>query len=254
MNTSRRVARILLVVATVPIALAAIAVVVSQTPWFKDWLRGVIQRQASTYIDGSVQIGRLRGNLFFDTRLEQVSVTFRGRPVIAVDRVSLDYNPFRLLAGAIAFDEIRLERPVVHLDSPAGVGLAGLLKPAEAGTPPAVPRPIAVGQLVIDSGTVIVGPSPEEVGGLRVPDRITDLEVSLAVHGEAGRTVVDIHHLSLAGQAPDVTLKSVTGRIVLDGGALAFDHVSVRLADSAFVLNGTIENLLEASAPREAEG
>ena len=47
---------------------SVLAVVSTQTSWFKDWLRRYIARQATTVLDGELSIGRLRGNLFSGSR------------------------------------------------------------------------------------------------------------------------------------------------------------------------------------------
>ena len=45
--------------------MASMAVIVTQTAWFKEWMRGFIVRQASNYLNGELTIGRLDGNLFY---------------------------------------------------------------------------------------------------------------------------------------------------------------------------------------------
>ena len=40
-------------------------VIVSQTAWFRNWLRGYIVREAGNYLNGTLSIGSLGGNLFF---------------------------------------------------------------------------------------------------------------------------------------------------------------------------------------------
>ena len=45
MRIVRRLVHSLVVVATLVVGATAMAVIVSQTAWFKDWLRGYIERQ-----------------------------------------------------------------------------------------------------------------------------------------------------------------------------------------------------------------
>ena len=68
------------------------AVIVTQTTWFKEWLRGFIVRQADDYVNGRLSIGRLDGNLFFGVEMEDVDVTMNGKTVVASKDVGLDYN------------------------------------------------------------------------------------------------------------------------------------------------------------------
>jgi len=75
MSVARRSLQIVAVIATLVIGVASMAVIVTQTTWFKEWLRGFIVRQAEDYVNGRLSIGRLDGNLFFGVELEDVDVT-----------------------------------------------------------------------------------------------------------------------------------------------------------------------------------
>ena len=79
MSLVRRTAQVAAVICTLVVGTAAMAVIVTQTTWFKDWLRGFIVRQARGYVNGELQINRLDGNLFFGVELEDVDVTMHGR-------------------------------------------------------------------------------------------------------------------------------------------------------------------------------
>src|SRR5436190_17356146 len=50
-------------VGTLMIGVLAVALIVSQTPWFKDWLRRYIVRESKQYLNGELTIGGLGGNL-----------------------------------------------------------------------------------------------------------------------------------------------------------------------------------------------
>ena len=61
----RRLLQVVAILFTLVIGAASLTLIVSQTVWFKDWLRGFIVRQADDYLNGRLTIGRLGGNLFF---------------------------------------------------------------------------------------------------------------------------------------------------------------------------------------------
>ena len=71
----RRVLQVVAILCTLIVGAASLALIVSQTAWFKDWLRGFIVRQADDYLNGRLTIGRLGGNLFFGVELEDIDVT-----------------------------------------------------------------------------------------------------------------------------------------------------------------------------------
>src|SRR6266550_7721972 len=97
------------------IGATAAVVIVSQTSWFKNWLRGYIVREAAQYLNGTLSIDRLGGSLFFGIELENVGVSMDGSQVVAVRDLGLDYSVFELISRGLSLDSIRLNEPVVYL-------------------------------------------------------------------------------------------------------------------------------------------
>src|ERR671937_1354372 len=115
MQIVKRLVHVLVIVLTLVIGATAAAVIVSQTAWFKNWLRGYIVREANLYLNGTLSIERLGGNLFFGVELENIGVSMDGAQVVAVKDLGLDYNVFELLTRGLSVDNIRLNKPVIYL-------------------------------------------------------------------------------------------------------------------------------------------
>src|SRR5919197_4699922 len=115
MRIVRRLAHALIIVLTLVIGAAAAAIIVSQTAWFKNWLRGYIVREANLYLNGTLSIDRLGGNLFFGIELENIGVSMDGSQVVAVKDLGLDYNVFELITRGMSVNDIRLNHPVLFL-------------------------------------------------------------------------------------------------------------------------------------------
>ena len=95
-------------ICTLIVGVTSMAVIVAQTAWFKEWLRGFIVRQADDYVNGRLTIGRLDGNLFFGVEMEDVNVAMNGQPVVALKDVGVDYNLLTFLGGHVILNHIRL--------------------------------------------------------------------------------------------------------------------------------------------------
>ena len=54
----RRALQVVALLCTLVIGAASLVLIVSQTTWFKDWLRGFIVRQADDYVNGRLTIRR----------------------------------------------------------------------------------------------------------------------------------------------------------------------------------------------------
>src|SRR5438093_8444563 len=98
MSIVKRLTHVLVIVLTLLVGATAAAIIVSQTAWFKNWLRGYIVRQANQYLNGTLSIERLAGNLLFGIEMENIAVSLDGTEVVAVKDLGLDYNAFQLIA------------------------------------------------------------------------------------------------------------------------------------------------------------
>src|SRR5471032_75352 len=93
----KRLIHVLVLVLTLVVGATSAAVIVSQTAWFKNWLRGYIVREAQQYLNGTLSIERLGGNLFFGVEMENIGLSMDGSEVVAVKDLGLDYNLFALV-------------------------------------------------------------------------------------------------------------------------------------------------------------
>src|SRR3954463_4249484 len=106
MRAIRRVLQVVAFVGTLMIGVLALALIVSQTPWFKDWLRRYIVRESKQYLNGELSIGGLGGNLFFGVQLSDVALDVSGQRVVSVKGLQVDYSVIELISRGIVLDEI----------------------------------------------------------------------------------------------------------------------------------------------------
>ena len=186
----RRTLQVAAILATLVVGAAAAAIIVSQTAWFKDWLRGFIVREANGYLNGQLSIGRLGGNLFFGAELENVAIVSEGEPAIRVKDVGIGYSVIDFLSGGITIDDIRVNQPVVHLRrTDRGWNVASLVKrQAQEADRRGPGRPISIGSIGISDGTIVVddearptGTAGRTGGGApALPSRIDRLDLKAA--------------------------------------------------------------------------
>src|SRR3954469_16214642 len=98
MRAIRRVLQVVTFVGTLMIGVLAVALIVSQTPWFRDWLRRYIVRESKQYLNGELSIGSIGGNLLFGVQVSDVAVDVSGQRVVAAKAVEADYNVFQLIS------------------------------------------------------------------------------------------------------------------------------------------------------------
>ena len=245
MSLTRRSLQVIAFVATLVVGATSMAVIVTQTTWFKEWLRGFIVRQASDYVNGQLSIGKLDGNLFFGVALGDVDVTVDGEKVVDVDDISLDYNAFTFIRGDVVLDEIRLIRPVLHLERDAqGWNLAHLIK---ARTPdpdqPRNRRTLEIGQIAISDGTLFVDKGAVGTAGVDLPARIEKLDATVGVTSNEDQLTVDIERVALRAAEPNIGINGMSGVIRRTPDAIAFDNVAIRTEESTLRVNGSVRNI-----------
>src|SRR5207248_9908791 len=115
MRIVRRLVHALVIVVMLVIGAAAAAIIVSQTAWFKNWLRGYIVAQAHQYLNGTLTIDRLKGNLFFGIEMEDGGVSMDGQAVVAVKDGGLNHNAIHFITQRLSVEHIPIDQPIIYL-------------------------------------------------------------------------------------------------------------------------------------------
>src|SRR5258708_30992261 len=89
----------------------ALALIASQTPWFRGWLRGYVVHQAQQYVNGTLSIRSLGGNLFYGIELTDVSFDVNGEPILPLKRVQAKYSIAELVSKGVTGPLTRLDPP-----------------------------------------------------------------------------------------------------------------------------------------------
>ena len=251
MSALRRSLQVVAFLCTLLVGVTSMAVIVTQTTWFKEWLRGFIVRQADEYVNGDLSIGRLGGNLFFGLTLADVAVTVNGETVVGVDDIGLDYNALSFISGDVVIDDLRLTRPVLRLErTPDGsLNLARLLNlPTPDPEAPKSSRTIAIDEIGISDGTLFIAPGALAASGVEVPAKVHRLDASLGVKSSADELVVDIAHVSLRTDAPAVGINALSGVIHRTENDVRVENLSLRTEESSLQVAGTVGNI-ESGTP-----
>jgi len=224
-------------------------VIVSQTAWFKNWLRGYIVREANNYLNGRLSIGRLGGNLFSGIEIENVELSVSGRPVVTIKDLGVEYSIVELVSKGLEIRRIRLNQPAVYLWREGDAwAISHVVKEQRQEADRSGPaRPIAIDDIGISDGSVVID---GEVGGdaVAVPKHIDRLDAKLAFHYQPVRFTVDIAHVSFRGSDPELALNSLSGGVSVRDDALYLDKIAVRTAESSLAVDGAIEQYLSRPA------
>ncbi len=245
MRILRRLVHVLLIVLTLVIGAAAAAIIVSQTAWFKNWLRGYIVREANQYLNGTLSIERLGGNLFFGVEMENIGVSMDGSQVVAVKDLGLKYNVFELISKGLSVDDIRLDHPVIYLRREGDTWeLTRLVKKQQTEADRSGPgRPIALDNIEIADGAVTLD-APVGTSGVEVPKRFEHLDAKLSFKYEPVRYSIEITNVSFRGTEPSIALNALSGGIAVHDDAVHVEKLALRTAETSISVDGAVQNYL----------
>jgi autotransporter translocation and assembly factor TamB len=246
MRAIRRILQVVALVGTLMVGIVAVALIVSQTPWFKEWLRRYVVRESKQYLNGELSIGRIGGNLLFGLDVSDVAVDVSGERVVAVKALELDYSVFDFISKGIVLDEIKLNAPVLRLERDRnGWNLGRLVKEqAEEADRKGPGRPISLPSIEISDASVYID---DQVGadGYRLPRRIEDLDVRASYEYAPVHYSVEIGGISFKATTPQLTLSQLTGRLAVRDDNLYVEDLSIRTGESSVTVDGVVEQYLK---------
>jgi autotransporter translocation and assembly factor TamB len=241
----RRTLQVIALVCTLLIGIVALALIVSQTPWFKDWLRRFIVRESKQYVNGNLSIGSLGGNLFYGVQLGDVAIDVNGEHIVTLKRLEVKYSVTELISSGMTVREIRLEQPFVLLrHDQNGWNVANLVKRQQQEADRQGPgKPLSMPDIqIVDGRAVIEDKAPSEAYTL--PSRIDGLNVKAGFEYAPVHYSLTIDRLQLAARAPDLTVTTLTGRIGTRDDNLNVEKLALKTAQSSVTIDGVVRDYL----------
>ena len=245
MRTVRRLLQVVALVGTLLVGVVAVALIVSQTPWFRDWIRRYVVRESKQYLNGELSIGSIGGNLLFGVHVSDIAVDVSGERVVSAKDVEVDYSVFDLVSKGIVLNGIKLVEPVIRLERDgSGWNLNRLVKKqAKEADREGPRRPVTLQSIEVEDARVVIDDAAG-TGGYRLPRQIEDLDLKASYAYEPVRYSVVVDRASIRASSPHFSLTEFTGKISVRDDNVYLDKLSVRTAESTLTVDGVIENYL----------
>jgi autotransporter translocation and assembly factor TamB len=204
MTRFRRLVRWIAAAAGGLMLLAVAGLIVIQTGWFRNWLRGQAVTRAASVLNGELRLARIGGDLWTGVTLDGVEIFQNGEPVITADRIVIRYNLRTLLRRQWVFDDIVLERAAVNVAQTAeGWNVGRLIRPRDR---PGAPPSLSIKRLRIVSGIVTVAPAAAPAR------RLTGVHLDTALSVDRGRVAMHVASLRAHDDATGLTVYELSGR------------------------------------------
>ena len=241
----RRWLRIGSFVLAVFVGLLVVAVLTTQTVWFKDWLRRYVIREADGFLNAKLAIERLDGNPLTGIQIEGVSLTQGTQTIFAAKDVNLRYSVWELISGAVVIDEIRINEPRIALSrGAAGWNVAGLVKEqAQEADREGPAKPITLSHIGISNGSVTID-DPEGPAHVGLPKRIDRLDLQGSFAYQPVDFVIEVGNASFRASEPALALNSLSGRVIVNQDDVKVERLAIRTAESALSARGSVRGYL----------
>jgi len=244
MRAIRRVLQVVMFVGTLMIGVLALALIVSQTPWFRDWLRRYIVRESKQYLNGQLTIGGLHGNLLFGADLDDVAVDVSGERVVAVKGLQLDYSVFTFISRGLTLEQIKIDRPVLQVEhDESGWNLARLVKRQQQEADRQGPmRPVSLPSIEISDASLAI--KDGNVSNVSLPRRVDNVDIKAQFEYAPVHYSLNLDHLSFRGSSPNVAVRQLTGKLAVRDDNLYMDGVRLETDETSVTIDGVIEQYL----------
>jgi autotransporter translocation and assembly factor TamB len=234
----RRLRRLIYATAILIIVLTLSLLGISQTAWFRDWLRRDIVARAERLLDAKVSIARVGGDLFSGIVLDDVRLTQNGVQVIAIERVRVTYRVLTLRKSRIVLDSIDVLRPtVLARQTPGGWSLTRLVKPRVRPSG-STPITFAIDALRVYDARVAVEPLPPGR-----PTRIEDLDAALAVSTGPGGSRLEMGAVSLTLADRGLRIGRLVGTLERHAEVVSLTNTRLDLPRSHLRIDGNVRGV-----------
>jgi translocation and assembly module TamB len=239
----KRLAKWLAALAVALLMLLALAFLAVQTPLFKDWLRGQIEKRASAFLQADLRIGTLKGNLIGVIILSDISLSQDDSLLFTTEGLLVRYDPTALWRRTVQLHEVRLLRPQVVFDQAEDgqVRLVRLLNAAFASDDTtSQPRwEVNISQLAIQQARIDVLLPTRPPYLPRTIDPL-DLEASLRVRTDTIR--VKLEQLALSSSEPEMRFRFSPFEVELAAEEFALAGMKLATDSSEVHLDGRVSD------------
>ncbi len=211
---TRRWRRWLLYPVLAVVLLVVLAVGLTQTPWFRGYLRDHIVKSANASLNGTLSIEYISDNLFTSVTLHGIALSQAGDTLVSIPTLELRYDLWPLLDNEVAVELIRIDQPRVHLtlteDSTWNITTMvptdSVPDTATVSDTSAFGWTIAIGELAIANGSISIATADS-----LVPTRVDSISLRADAVYSQQKQYIGITDFHFKASAPHLQLVQLSG-------------------------------------------
>jgi len=216
----------------------------TQTVFFRDWLKNRIVAQGNRCLNGQLSIAGLEGNLFTNLQVNGLLITARQDTVLYVPKVRVDLSPSRLFHLELLIDSITIDGPYGKLiqASDSSWNFADLMRTdtlppedtvTEAETDTSAFR-ILLNEFILRDGSVRVAALDTTL-----PTGVTEIGLRLAAQYSDTAQVLAFKGLSFTLEKPSFRMEQLSFDASRRGDKITLGNLVIRTAGNQLWGQGT---------------
>ena len=245
------------------LTLLLIALMVIQLPLVKKGLANLVERVANEQLNGSLEIGSLKGNFFTTLRLNDVLIKQDGDTLAYLEALDLTYTLPPLFKGQVTVKRIALINPYLCLQQGADSSwnVARLLKPQPEPDKP-LPNDTSKTALTIRIEQFLVSNGRLNLQTLNptIPKGVDSLLLDASVLLAGDKQVLKLHAFRFKTAQPYLRLKLFQANLDKQGNLVRLSNLNVATLTNSLAMDGVVDlstqtpsNLTLTTAPLHLE-
>lgn len=234
----------MLIAISVFLGLVLLALILTQTAWFRNFLIEKVQSIASKQINGELVIGELEGNFLSELKLKNVSLSIKNETVASFESLQLNYNLRALLKKEIHVDSVILRTPFVYLKQEADstLNLQHILVESEKEKTKSSSSPFT---FKINAPFVSIrnGSVKTEFGSEFIPDTVTGFNLLVGGNYSSKDIQVDLEELNFQTRNPSLVVTEISTFIQKDKSGISVDSLLIKTSGTRIAVNGEFQSL-----------
>ncbi|MFA6770592.1 MAG: hypothetical protein WCR71_05405, partial [Bacteroidales bacterium] len=206
------ISRILLVSLAAIILVLVFTALFIQTSYFKSKLPSLVEKTASRYLNGTLKVEKISGNLYKGIVLNNVLLLDKQDTVAFIPELSAHYNLFSLLRNKLEITSAKLSHPFLFLeqinDSTWNIQQMIVLSQAQDDDTTSSSFAIDVNRFYIERGSIKIA-SADSI----LPKSVENLNVALSLFYSSDSQSLNIEEFNMQTQEPYLLLRELTGHI-----------------------------------------
>ena len=222
------------------IVIVGVALAVTQTGIFRDWVKNKIETAVNESVNGRLEIGTLDGNLFTRAELSDLGFFIGPDTIATIERIDIRYDLWPLFSGIIQLDSLSMDSPTLYLSQDsANVWNITRVVPLESSDVSADPDEsqfdyeVIVGAFSLNRGRIQLT-STERL----IPRAIDSINVEMSGRYTESHQTLNLQTFNFCAREPQFVLSQLSFDLERTARAISISNFDLKTSENSFAASG----------------